>query len=72
MKKQKKMEITTVNTTRKMKTEKIDFLKMMTTVVQWIWKLIQIYDSKLNDHHPGRRVKMENAEELKNQHNNQT
>jgi hypothetical protein len=69
---QKKKGTTTVNTTRKMKTKKKDFGTMRRTVVRWIWKSIQNYDSQLNDYYPGQGVKMENAEELKNQHKKQT
>jgi hypothetical protein len=55
-----------------MKTKKKYFGTMRRTVVRWIWKSIQNYDSQLNDYYPGQGVKMENAEELKNQHKKQT
>ncbi len=72
MEKQKKKGFTTVTTTRKMQTEKIDFETMKKTVVQGIWSSIQNYNSQQNDQRPGRGVKMENAEELKNQQSNPT
>ncbi len=46
MKKQKKMGSTTVTTTRKMQTEKIDFGTMRMTVVQGRWKSIENCNSK--------------------------
>ena len=72
IKKRKKKDFTTVNTTRMMQTEKIDFGTMRKKVVQGIWKSIQNCNRQQNDQRPGRGVKMENAEELKNQQNSPT
>ncbi len=72
MKKPKNKGILTVSTTRWTKTEKIDFKAMRMMMVQVIWKSVQNCNSQQNDQRPGRGVRMENAEELKNQQNNPT
>jgi hypothetical protein len=72
MKKQKKKDFTTVNTTKMMQTEKIDFGTMRKTLDLGIWKSILNCNSQQNDQRPERGVKMENAEELKNQQSNPT
>jgi hypothetical protein len=66
MTKPKKKGITTANTTRSTKIGKNRFID--NDADDGPMK-VEVYNCKQNDHHPGRLVKMENAEELRNQRN---